>query len=171
MKFQREFFLLTSCLTMATLLFCVACSNSKSGGAASTHVKAAAGGLPEPCSLITPAEAETAMGKGATVASEFNTRIGMAECRVKGTTPGLEQIIMVVHPAEQWDTLKKGVTAPGMGITSVSGLGDDAFVGRAIGYNVRKGTKYVQVFGVLTNKDAPNDKAARYLAERAASRL
>ncbi|MGC2694638.1 MAG: hypothetical protein WA738_02505 [Candidatus Angelobacter sp.] len=44
-------------------------------------------------------------------------------------------------------------------------------MGRAVGYNVRKGNKYVQVFGAVTNNDAANEKATRYLAERAVTRL
>lgn len=42
----------------------------------------------------------------------------------------------------------------------------------AVGYNVRKGNRYVQVFGSLMNEnDSANGKATRYLAEKAASRL
>jgi hypothetical protein len=50
-------------------------------------------------------------------------------------------------------------------------LGDDAFEGAATGYFVRKGNKYIQVFGSVLNKPAANEKATRYLAERAATRL
>ncbi len=101
-----------------------------------------------------------------------NQRIGMQECRLKPATTGaIEVIVIVVHNAGLWDATKKAMLPPSSDAKSFSGLGDDAFVGRAIGYNVRKGNKYVQVFGAVTNNDAANDKATRYLAERASSRL
>lgn len=66
---------------------------------------------------------------------------------------------------------KRRCCRPAATLKRVTGLGDDAFVGRAVGYNVRKGNKYVQVFGAVTNNDAANEKATRYLAERAVTRL
>ena len=124
-----------------------------------------------PCSLLTQAEAETALGKGASMASTHNPRTGMDECRLKPAQPGkIQEIIVVVLSAQGWETVKK-TFVDGKDIKEVRGLGEDAFVGRFIGYNVRKGQKYVKVFGPLTNNDVANDKATRYLAERAASRL
>ena len=78
---------------------------------------------------------------------------------------------MSVQRADLWDGMKKAMLPPNGDAKTVSGLGDDAYVGRAIGYNVRKGKKYIQIFGALTNQDAANEKATRYLAERASSRL
>jgi hypothetical protein len=128
--------------------------------------------LPEPCSLITQPEVETALGKGATMTAVYNERIDMHECRLKAATTGtIEVIVMIVHKAEQWDGVKKAMLPPSSDAKSVPGLGDDAFVGRAIGYNLRKGDKYVQVFGAVTNNEAANEKATRYLAERASSHL
>ena len=77
----------------------------------------------------------------------------------------------MVHRADNWDAIKKAMLPPSSDSKQVAGLGDDAFEGRAVGYNVRKGSKYVQVFGAVTNNDAANEKATRYLAERAVSRL
>lgn len=91
----------------------------------------------------------------------------MDECRLKpGQAPGISEVIVLVHPAVGWDMVKQQLMEK-----PAPGLGDDAFVGRAIGYNVRKGNNYVQVFGPVTNEDKANDKATRYIAERAASRL
>jgi hypothetical protein len=124
-----------------------------------------------PCSLVTQAEVDTALGKGATISAVHNPRTGNDECRLKPAHSGkIQEIIVVVLPSQGWDMVKK-TYVDGKDIKAVSGLGDDAFVGRFIGYNVRKGQKYVKVFGPLTNDNAANDKATRYLAERAASRL
>ncbi len=91
----------------------------------------------------------------------------MDECRLKaGDVRGIDEVIILVHPAIGWDMVKKQLMEK-----DAPGLGDDALSGRLIGYNVRKGNNYVQVFGPLTNEAAANDKATRYLAERASSRL
>ncbi len=155
---------------MAALLLLAACSKPSSTGtsgspaAPSSAGSAAAAG---PCSLITQAEAETALGKGAVIAATHNPRTDMDECRLKpGHAPGIDEIIILVHPATGWDMVKKSLMEK-----PAPGLGDDAFSGRFIGYNVRKGNNYIQVFGPMTNETAANDKATRYLAERASSRL
>ena len=162
-------------LSAAAGLALSACSNSNhepTANAAATSTAAGAGALPDPCSLITPAEVETALGKGATMTSFFNQRIDMHECRLKPASAGaIEEVVVIVHKADLWDGIKKAMLPPSSDSKLAPGLGDDAFVGRAVGYNVRKGNKYVQVFGAVTNNDAANDKATRYLAERAISRL
>ena len=101
-----------------------------------------------------------------------NQRIGMQECRLKPANRGvIEEVLIIVHKADMWDGIKKAMLPPSSDAKVVSGLGDDAFVGRAVGYNVRKGDKYVQVFGAVTNNDSANEKATRYLVERALSRM
>lgn len=132
---------------------------------------AAQTGLPEPCSLVTPAEVAAAMGKGATITRYHNPRVGMDECKLKGGASGLREVIIVVHRVEQWEATKRMLMSGDKTIRQVHGLGDDAFAGRMIGYNVKKGNRYVQVFGEVTNKDAANEKATRLLAEKAAARL
>lgn len=169
-------FFVASFLIAVAILFLTACSSSTPNAGSSTASSAAPaavpGGLPEPCSLITQAEVETALGKGATKTSIYNERIGMQQCRLKPATAGtIDVIVMSVHKADLWDGIKKAMLPPSSDAKPVSGLGDDAFVGRAVGYNVRKGGKYVQIFGAVTNNDAANEKATRYLAERASSRL
>ena len=150
---------------------------SKSGSNASTPPAESASSAPanissSPCSLITQPEAETALGTGAVVTPTNNPRTGMSECRLKlGTTKGVVEIIMIVHPATGWDDVKKAMTSSDKDAKSVSGLGDDNFVTRFLGYNVRKGNRYIQVFGDIRNDNAANDKATRYLAERAVSRM
>lgn len=124
-----------------------------------------------PCSLLTQADADAALGKGATMASTHNPRTGMDECRLKPAQAGkIQEIIVVVLSAQGWDMVKKTMV-DGKEVKDVRGLGDDAFAGRFIGYNVRKGQRYVKVFGPLTNNAAGNDKATHYLAEKAAARL
>jgi hypothetical protein len=164
-------------LCAAAVLMTSACSNSSRGPEAATSANTAAssatmGGLPDPCSLVTQAEVETALGKGATMKSFFNERIGMRECTLKPVSPGaIEEILILVHKTDLWEGIKKATLPPSSDSKLVPGLGDDAFEGRAIGYNVRKGDKYVQVFGAVTNKDAANEKATLYLVEKAVSRL
>lgn len=171
----RSFFGLLVIATIA--LYLSACSKSSSSSSAPPSGNTASsapvvGGLPDPCSLVTQAEVETALGKGATMTSFNNQRIGMQECRLKPASPGaIEEVLIIVHKADMWDGIKKAMLPPSSDAKLVPGLGDDAFVGRAVGYNVRKGDKYVQVFGAVTNNDAANEKATRYLVERALSRL
>jgi len=171
---HRSFFGLFVIATI--ILFLGACSKSSSGSGTTSSAAASSapmwGGLPDPCSLVTQAEVENALGKGATMTSFNNQRIGMQECRLKPASPGaIEEVLIIVHKADMWDGIKKAMLPPSSDAKVVTGLGDDAFVGRAVGYNVRKGDKYVQVFGAVTNNDAANEKATRYLVERAVSRL
>ena len=165
-------------LIAITVLFVTACSSSSptsgASGASSTApaVSAGLGGLPDPCSLLTQAEVETALGAGASKTSVYNERLGKQQCRIKPAAAGtIDMIVMSVNRADMFDAMKKAMLGGGTDVKSVSGLGDDAYVGRAVGYNVRKGNKYIQIFGAVTNNDAANEKATRYLAERATARL
>lgn len=124
-----------------------------------------------PCSLLTQAEVDTALGKGATMTSTKNPRTGMDECVLKPAQAGkIHEIKVVILSAQGWDMVKKSFV-DGKDIKDVRGMGDDAFAGRFIGYNAKKGDKYVKVFGPLDNDNAANEKATHYLAERAVSRL
>ncbi|HEY6307278.1 MAG TPA: hypothetical protein VI488_12560 [Candidatus Angelobacter sp.] len=166
----KTFSVITRFLTTAALVLLTACSKSSPSSTSSpnaTPAPQASSVTSGPCSLITQTEAEAALGKGTTINPNHNPRTDMDECRLKpGHAPGIEEIIILVHPATGWDMVKKSLMEK-----PVPGLGDDAFVARALGYNVRKGNNYVQVFGPVTNENAANDKATRYLAERASSRL
>src|SRR5262245_58561685 len=149
-------------LAILAVLFVTACSSStpSSSSASSTApaVPAAAGGLPDPCSLLIQAEVETALGKGATKTSVYNERLGKQQCRLKPATAGtIDAIILSVNRADNFDAMKKAMLGGGTDVKPVSGLGDDAYVGRAVGYNVRRGDRYIQIFGALDNNDAAND--------------
>jgi len=173
------------------VLFLTACSFSRgrTSSAANTSSEEVAvsktswaprdDGLSKPCSLVTQAEVETALGKGATMTSD-----GTQKCLLRRAgADATEQFTIVVLAAEHWKEVKENFLQAGM--KDVPGLGDDAFgtcraPSRATGpvslcvYNVRKGSKYVQVFTWqdFTQHNIPaNDKVTRYLAERAASRL
>jgi hypothetical protein len=165
MKIRRN-----SLLAIAAAAFTVLSAAHRadaSAGAPPVLVSTASG----PCSLLTQAEVETALGKGASMSSVRNPRTGMDECRLKPAQAGkIQEIIVVVLSAQGWDMVKKSLV-DGKDVKDVRGLGDDAFAGSFIGYNVRKGQKYVKVFGPLTNDAAANDKATHYLAEKAVSRL
>src|SRR5262245_10792950 len=124
------------------VLFITGCSSStpstNSGSStASSAASTTLQGLPDPCSLITQEELETALGKGAAKTSLFNERISMQQCRMRPATTGaIDTIIMSVHKADLWDAAKKAMLPPNGDAKSVSALGDDAFENRAIGYNV-----------------------------------
>ena len=166
---RKPFFVTALLLAAAALLLLSACSKSSSNTSSTTSTSAsqASTAASGPCSLITQAEAETALGKGATINPTHNPRTDMDECRLKPVhAPGIDEVIILVHPATGWDGLKKEMMEK-----PAPGLGDDAFYTRFTGYNVRKGNNYVQVFGPMTNEAAANDKATRYIAERAASRM
>ncbi|HEV8492208.1 MAG TPA: hypothetical protein VGR76_08045, partial [Candidatus Angelobacter sp.] len=70
---------------IATIILCLsACSKSSSDSGTTSSASTASsapvlGGLPDPCSLVTQAEVENALGKGATMNSFNNQRIGMQE--------------------------------------------------------------------------------------------
>jgi hypothetical protein len=156
-------------MLFSAIAFMMILSGHASNGYAT--VRPAAFPAERPCSLLTQAEVETALGKGATMSAVRNPRTDMDECRLKPGQPGrVHEIIVVVLPAQGWDMVKKSFV-DGKNVKEVRGLGEDAFVGRFMGYNVRKGHKYVKVFGPLDNDNAANEKATRYLAERAAARL
>jgi hypothetical protein len=125
---------------------------------------------PEPCTLVTQADVEAAMGAGATITRSHNSRLGKDECRLKAPAgSAIGEIVIVVIPADSWDAVKKSMIDTGG--KDVRGLGDDAFVLPGLSYNVRKGNKYVQVFSGGTDDTAANEKARRYLAEKASTRL
>jgi hypothetical protein len=83
----------------------------------------------------------------------------------------IEEIVISVDRADLWEGMKKAMLPPTGDARPVPGLGEDAYAGRLVGYNVRKGNKRLQVFGAVTNQETANEKATRYLAERAVSRL
>lgn len=128
--------------------------------------------LPDACSLVTHADVEAAVGPGASARSAVNPRTGKHKCHVKpGSTGDIDEVIVAVDRVYQWDAMKKAALPPTGSGHAVSGMGGDAFEGPATGYFVRKGNLYVQVFGSVLNKGPANEKATRYLAERAAAHL
>ena len=165
------------CLLVLLLSGCSKSGPNQSSQTAPSQSSAASGNtsgsaLTNPCSLITQAEVENALGAGGVMTPNHNPRTGMDECRLKpGAARDIYGILITVHPADGWEMVKKSFTESDKDAKQVPGLGDDAFVTRFIGYNVRKGNRYVQVAGDMQNDNAANDKATRYLAERAASRM
>ncbi len=136
---------------------------------------------PEPCSLVTQAEVETALGAGATMTQTVNPRLGYKECKL---TPGSAKIrpdddqwrqiakvhaerVIVVRETDndQWRRMKDALPDN----KPEPGVGDDAF-SRGGTLHVRKGRSWMQIFD-FTEHTADEKKANRYLAERAASRL
>src|SRR5215471_498180 len=99
-------------LVEAAVVLRSGCSKTKTGAngvAASTPADSSSAPLPAPCSLITQAEAETAMGKGTIMTKARNPYTGREECHLKGTTPGLDEIDISVHHPDMWDQTKATV--------------------------------------------------------------
>lgn len=171
MKVPARF--LSGGLLIVVVFFVTACSHSSPTSKVSgTPGTASLGGLPDPCSLLTQAEVETALGKGATTTSVYNEQARKQQCRLKAAAPGaVNEIFLTVDKVINWDVQKKMDMGGYTEIKSVSGLGDDAYWNRGIGYIVRKGDKYIQIHGAWDNDAVADEKATRYLAERASSRL
>src|SRR5262249_43195930 len=125
-----------------------------------------------PCSLLTQADVESALGKGTSIIPYSNPRTGMDECKLKPAAGSdLDQLVIVVHETtpESWLMVKKGFMQDKK-VKQIRGLGDDAInVGGYAGIFARKGTKYVQIFGSL--KPERDEKAELYLLQQAVSRL
>jgi hypothetical protein len=126
----------------------------------------------QPCSLLTQAEVEGVLGKGATITPYANPRTGMDECKLKPASGSdLDQLVIVVHETtpESWGIVKKGFMTDKK-VKQIHGLGDDAInVGGYAGIFARKGTKYVQIFGSL--KPERDEQAELDLLKLAVSRL
>lgn len=164
-------FLICGLLIVVVFFLTAYSPSSPTSKASATPGVTSLGGLPDPCSLLTQAEVETALGKGATTTSVYNER-GQQQCRLKAAAPGaLNEIFLTVDKAINWDVMKQMDRGGYTEIKSVSGLGDDAYWNRGIGYIVRKGDKYIQIHGAWDNDAIADEKATRYLAERACSRL
>jgi len=160
-----------------SLLTAVACTLiplitgcSKSGPKPATNSASAPSvELPKPCSLITQEEAESALGRGATMTASTNPRTSVEECAVKpakGTE--LDHLTIVLHDttAESWETVKK---SHAQDVTPIPGLGDDAINVGMYGVWVRKGNVYLQIYGAIDNQR--NEKAELFLAAKAVSRM
>ncbi len=183
---RRLAFFLTAVLAVA--VFMAGCSKSSSnassnpapaagstGGAEQasvTPMSAGVSAVAKPCSLLTQAEVETALGKGATMTHNANPRTGMNECKLKPAAGSdLDELVIVVHETtpESWLMVKKSYMQDKR-VKQVRHLGDDAInVGGYAGIWARKGDKYVQIFGSL--KPERDEKTELLLLEKALSRL
>ena len=171
---QKLFRWFVASLCFLTLL--VGCSKSNSGPntnvAPNTSQAPTQSASSGPCSLITQAEVETALGAGATMTAETSPRTGLRECKLKlpnGTE--LDQLVMVIQSTnnQSWEVVKKTFMQDKK-VKEVPGIGDDAInVGGYAGIWARKGDKYVQIFGSM--KPERDEKAEIYLLQRAVSRL
>lgn len=147
-------------------------ATSSSGPASAAPASSAPAAASGPCALLTQADVEKALGKGATISPYSNPRTGMDECKLKPAAGSdLDQLVIVVHETtpESWLMVKKGYMQDKR-VKQVRGLGDDAInVGGYAGIFARKGTKYVQIFGSL--KPERDEKAELDLLQQAVSRL
>jgi hypothetical protein len=124
----------------------------------------------EPCALITPAEVETALGAGATKTQVRNPRLGYNECHLQpGRAKDVTERIIIVRQIDNrlWQGMKEAFPDN----KPEPGVGDDAFSRLGTGFNVLKGQSWIQICCDYGDVSPAQEKANRYLAERAASRL
>jgi len=154
----------------ALVLLVAGCSKSNSNSAPASARSAAPVNLPKPCSLITQAEVESALGKNASMREATNPRTGTEECILVPVHGGdMDHITIVLHDTtpQDWEMLKKTYVQDKS--TPIPGLGDDAINTGQLGVWARKGNIYMQIYGVI--KYQRDEKAELFLAEKAMSRL
>jgi hypothetical protein len=171
---------LSSCLGIAVcagLLFVAGCSKSSSNANTGTNpnlsVSNAAGSwLSDPCSLITQAEVETVLGKGATMKSFVQERTGIHMCEIgPAQATDSNKLKLYGRKTSDWEGIKKAFMS-GTKSKIVPGVGDDAFyVEGILGVLARKGDTYVEVSPLIAFHSTVDEKTLRSIAERAVSRL
>lgn len=147
------------------------CSKSGHSTTSTTATSGPPAELPKPCSLITQAEVEAALGKGASMTADANPRTGMEECNLKpARATDSDSLVLVLHETtpQDWERLKK-TYAQDNSAEKITGLGDDALNLGLYGVWVRKGNTYMQIYGAIDNQR--QEKAELFLAEKAVSRL
>ncbi len=167
---QRRLSLLLVLVLFGLILFLPGCSKSNSNSAPASAKDTAPVNLPKPCSLITQAEVESALGKNASMRDATNPRTGTEECILVPVHGGdMDHITIVLHDTtpQDWEMLKKTYAQDKS--TPIPGLGDDAINAGQLGVWARKGNIYMQIYGVI--KYQRDEKAELFLAEKALSRL
>jgi hypothetical protein len=168
---RRHLFCFLIAVSGALILLTAGCFKLGPDSASTNSANVQPAGPPKPCSLITQAEVESALGKGASMNSGTNPRTGVEECTLSPAhATDLDHLILVVHDTtpESWEKLKKSY-AQDQSVKPIPGLGDDALNVGMYGVWVRKGNVYMQIFGAINSQR--DEKAELYLAERAVSRL
>jgi hypothetical protein len=168
---QRQLSFLLILALCALILLVPGCSKSGPSPSPANTASAPVAELPKPCSLITQAEVEAALGKGASMTASANPRTGMDECNLKpANATDLDSLVLVVRGTspQDWEKLKKAYVEDNSA-QKIPGLGDDAINVGLYGVWVRKGNTYMQIYGAINNQR--QEKAELFLAEKAVSRL
>jgi len=102
----------------------------------------------DPCAQLTPAQVSAALGE--TVAA--GQKAGTKTCSWSANKPTHQVVSLMYSPPGDWNT-RKTRPMPGVTKTSVSGVGDEAFVETAANFStlyVKKGSTIfmVRVYGV-----------------------
>jgi hypothetical protein len=167
---RRQSFLLTLVLC-AFVLSLPGCSKLGPSTSSTSTASAPVAELPKPCSLITQAEVESALGKGASMTANTNPRTGIEECSLKpAKAAGMDSLVLVVHQSspQEWEKVKKTYVEDNSA-QKIPGLGDDAINVGLYGVWVHKGNAYIQIYGAINTQR--QEKAELFLAERAVSRM
>jgi hypothetical protein len=168
--FQKRLLFCSMIISGILVLLIAGCSRSNSNSAPASAKDTGPVNLPKPCSLITQAELESALGKNATMTDAPNPRTGIEECTLVPVHGGdMDHITIVLHDTtpQDWEKLKKTYAQDKS--TPIPGLGDDAINAGQLGVWARKGNIYMQIYGVI--KYQRDEKAELFLAEKALSRL
>jgi hypothetical protein len=154
----------------ATMLLAIAgCFNSGGNSSGDTRPPSEQVAA-EPCSLITLAEVETALGAGATKTQVRNPRLEYNECHLQpGSAKDVTERIIIIRQID--DRLWQGMKEAFPDNKREPGVGDDAFSRLGTGFNELKGRSWIQICCDFGDVTPAQQKANRYLAERAASRL
>lgn len=129
----------------------------------------------DPCSLITAAEAQNALGEAANPPVSMDLGSGLSTCKYD-TATGLKEVGIDVHvfsdsagATAEFDKNKQGIIDVGGKVEPISGIGDQAFSTEHT-VDVLKGTTFLVV--VVNAKSTEDDIAiAKSIAQQAVARL
>lgn len=118
------------------------------------------------CSLLTQADIESVMGKGATT----NAYKPDTECILNGASPMNVLTVSVTTYGGEWSNVKQGFKKMDPSSKDISGVGEDAFTYLG-GVVTKKGGRFVSVGGAITDAPMKQLDGARFLAEKVVAKL
>lgn len=118
------------------------------------------------CSLLTQADLEAVMGKGATT----NAYKPDTECILNGAGAMNVLTVSVTTYGGDWANVKQGFKKSDPSSKDVSGVGEDAFTFMG-GVVAKKGSRFVSVGGSLSDGPMKQEDGAKYLAEKVVDKL
>lgn len=118
------------------------------------------------CSLISPADIEAVMGKGATT----NAYKPDTECILNGAEAMNVLTVSVTTYGGDWANVKQGFKKADPSSKDITGVGEDAFTFMG-GVVAKKGSRFVSVGGSLSDGPMKQADGAKFLAEKVVGKL